>query len=492
MRVTPRAGVWQFKHLHGVRLNLSTATMTTEASTTKASGDFDLGDNVFTPGVIAGVVVGSVALLVLLSISLWYMLFQKHCLDAAGNRCSAKFFMWTCMCFTACNQRCARKGWWQEVDDRVYVGGVPLKCLGHPRKLFALGIRGVVNTMDEYNGPLDEYESFGIDQLHLPVIDHFEPSLDQNVRAVEFIQRILDSGGSVLIHCKGGHGRSAAIAFAWLLKKRQMSLEEAQVHILSRRAVRKKLFRQPELIRFHRRFVLGLEDDPDAAADDGAHGCCGRCKKRKKKDKSKSKTSNNTKASSSNRSESADGAGDLEVETTGSGGNHGNSSSPDDDEAEDPRNTSPRKRSSVVPVGAATTTTTTTAGSGGATSAQTTSQADGGARRTTDGDAEARPASSPRKRSSVVPTSVSTAPASSSSGGGGADADDGDGAPRHSPHKRSVVAPAPSGNSEDNNNRETLESPKNWDTASPDISPRRNAQVAPSGKSSTGSSSSRD
>lgn len=224
-----------------------------------------------TAAIVAGGVVGGAVLLAFVSCSVAYLLFQKHCLNAAGNKCSSRFFLWSCMGFTACNQKCIKKGWWQEIDDKVYVGAVPLKCLGHVRKLAELGVRGVVNTMDEYSGPVDAYESFGIEQLHLPVIDHMAPSFQQTVQGVDFIQRIVNSGGSVLIHCKGGHGRSAAIGFAWLLKNRQMSLEEAQTHIRSRRKVRKKLFRQAELIRFHRKYVLGLDDDePPSANDDGA------------------------------------------------------------------------------------------------------------------------------------------------------------------------------------------------------------------------------
>ena len=113
-------------------------------------------------GAIVGGVLGGVLFIVLLTCGIVYVMFQKHCCSAAGNRCSSRLFLWSCMGFTACNQKCVKKGWWQEVDDGVYVGAVPLKCLGHVRKLHALGVRGVINTMDEYAGPVDAYESFGI------------------------------------------------------------------------------------------------------------------------------------------------------------------------------------------------------------------------------------------------------------------------------------------------------------------------------------------
>ena len=212
-------------------------------------------------GELAVVLFVAITAAIVIGFGIAYVVFTKHGCTKEGGKCSAKLFLWTCMGCTACNQKCRKKGWWQEIDDRVYVGAVPLKCLGHVRKLHQLGVRGVVNTMDEYQGPVQEYQSFGIQQLYLPVIDHHPPSFHQTEKAMEFIQRIHSEGHSVFIHCKGGHGRSAAIAYAWLLKHRQMSLEEAQRHILSRRKVRKKLYTQTELIRFHRKYVLKIEDD---------------------------------------------------------------------------------------------------------------------------------------------------------------------------------------------------------------------------------------
>ena len=40
----------------------------------------------------------------------------------------------------------------------------------------------------EYDGPVKDYERLGIKQLHLPTIDHFEPSVESMTRAVEFIK----------------------------------------------------------------------------------------------------------------------------------------------------------------------------------------------------------------------------------------------------------------------------------------------------------------
>jgi hypothetical protein len=42
-------------------------------------------------------------------------------------------------------------------------------------------VRGVINFCEEYEGPVEKYEELGIQQLHLPTTDHFEPSLDDLV-----------------------------------------------------------------------------------------------------------------------------------------------------------------------------------------------------------------------------------------------------------------------------------------------------------------------
>lgn len=136
------------------------------------------------------------------------------------------------------------------------------------KKLKDIGITGIINTMHEYGGNLKALQTFDIEQLYLPVVDHYAPTLEQTEQGVVFIQRHLDAGGAVLVHCKGGHGRSAAIGFAWLLKNRKMTLEQTQKHILSHRKVRRRLAQQTELIQFHRKYVLGLSMELDGKHTD--------------------------------------------------------------------------------------------------------------------------------------------------------------------------------------------------------------------------------
>lgn len=83
------------------------------------------------------------------------------------------------------------------------------------------------------------------------VQDHTEPSLADIDAAMAFIKERSESGVRVYVHCKGGNGRSAAIAFCWLLYARNMTLLEAQTYISEKRSVRKTLYKQPNIVAFY-------------------------------------------------------------------------------------------------------------------------------------------------------------------------------------------------------------------------------------------------
>ena len=137
----------------------------------------------------------------------------------------------------------------------LLVGAVPLPFAGHVEHLHRLGVRGVINMQYEYRGPKAEYEAMKpcIEQLYLPCVDHEEPSVEQLRSAVSFIRRYADSGDRVLVHCKGGHGRSAAVALAWLLTKQGgfHTPESGQERLNSVRSVRKKLYAQKNIRDFY-------------------------------------------------------------------------------------------------------------------------------------------------------------------------------------------------------------------------------------------------
>lgn len=118
--------------------------------------------------------------------------------------------------------------------------------------LHALGIKGVINVADEFRGPVAEYTHYGIKELWLPTVDHFEPSLADLKEAVQFISHFKEKNEKVYVHCKAGHGRSAAVAFCWLLTQNpEATPEEISARMLKRRKVRRTLHLQSSSLAFY-------------------------------------------------------------------------------------------------------------------------------------------------------------------------------------------------------------------------------------------------
>lgn len=152
-----------------------------------------------------------------------------------------------------------RRHWWDAVDRYVILGALPLKS--DVPKLAKLNVRSVINMCKEYPGPTQEYSQYGIEQLWLPTVDFNPPSLESVSRGVEFLQRKTAEHQTVYVHCKAGRARSATIVICWLVKYRQMSLQQAQDHLLACRPhVNSKLVSRPVVREF-----LGL--DPVQTAD---------------------------------------------------------------------------------------------------------------------------------------------------------------------------------------------------------------------------------
>lgn len=125
------------------------------------------------------------------------------------------------------------RNWWDFIDPGVIVGARPFTR--DVETLSSIGVRAVVNTCEEYGGPVQEYGRYGIVQLHIPTIDFTNPTIENIRRGVDFVQEHIEQGDVVYIHCKAGRARSATIAICWLIQHRAMTPGEAQSLLLSKR-----------------------------------------------------------------------------------------------------------------------------------------------------------------------------------------------------------------------------------------------------------------
>lgn len=115
-------------------------------------------------------------------------------------------------------------------------------------------VRGVINLCEEYRGPDRSYWRLGMLHLRLPTTDHFEPTVEDLEKAVHFISDHKTLGKKVYVHCRAGHGRSAAVVFAWLLSQNpDANLEDLNRELCKLRDVRKNLWKQRNIIRYHSR-----------------------------------------------------------------------------------------------------------------------------------------------------------------------------------------------------------------------------------------------
>ena len=152
------------------------------------------------------------------------------------------------------------RAWWNQVDDGVWIGALPLRR--DVSALYALGIRAVVNTCDEFQGPQSTYRACGIVQLQVPTIDFTVPSLEHVQQAVAFMNEHLSRGDGVYVHCKAGRGRSATVVLCWLMQAQGITPEEAQRRLLEARPhVMPNVYRRSVVQRFWH-LQTGLDDPP--------------------------------------------------------------------------------------------------------------------------------------------------------------------------------------------------------------------------------------
>ncbi len=124
--------------------------------------------------------------------------------------------------------------WWDEIDEQVIMGAFPFSF--DVPKMQRAGIGAVVNTCDEYAGPVATYRQASIEQLRIPTVDFTAPSLESVEKAVAFMQQQIALGQGVYVHCKAGRARSGTVVLCYLIAAKGMTPDEAQQRILDRRS----------------------------------------------------------------------------------------------------------------------------------------------------------------------------------------------------------------------------------------------------------------
>ena len=188
-----------------------------------------------------------------------YFLLEKKLLPKRLWRPLSTFYFYPLMVPNLLVRMASGQPYFSDVDGGVMLGATPMLMAGHVQALHDDGVRAVVNLQAEYAGPVAAYRALHppIEQLRIPVTDHVEPTVAQLEQAVAFIRLHRARGERVLVHCKGGHGRSAAVAMAWLISSEGLTPEEAQRRLSSVRHVRSSLDKQPAITTYYARHARG-------------------------------------------------------------------------------------------------------------------------------------------------------------------------------------------------------------------------------------------
>ena len=150
------------------------------------------------------------------------------------NWCKARLVFYPTLAWNVLLGRVLKvRNWWDPIDDYLVLGARPFAS--DVPALAELGVKGVVNTCEEYAGPVDQYKQYGLDQFHMPTIDFTHPSYEDVCAAVKFIETHVERNEKVYVHCKAGRARSATVAICWLMKSKNMSAAEAQQLLLEKR-----------------------------------------------------------------------------------------------------------------------------------------------------------------------------------------------------------------------------------------------------------------
>lgn len=120
---------------------------------------------------------------------------------------------------------------WNAVDDHVLVGVLP--ATRHLRRLKDLDVGGIINCCGEFRGHAELIAELGMEQLHLPMLDYHPPSEDQVRQGLGFINRQVDRGRKVYVHCKAGRGRSVTLVLCYLMTRYRCTAAEAYARVKS-------------------------------------------------------------------------------------------------------------------------------------------------------------------------------------------------------------------------------------------------------------------
>lgn len=118
-----------------------------------------------------------------------------------------------------------------KILDQLYLGN--FNSARH-NNLLEYKISAVVClTNDSHDYPNSDIDLFHIDNIS-ENLNEADFSLDKLLAAVEFIDNHIKSGEKVLVHCQVGASRSPTVIIAYVMKVKNMNVEQAKMFVHSK------------------------------------------------------------------------------------------------------------------------------------------------------------------------------------------------------------------------------------------------------------------
>lgn len=134
--------------------------------------------------------------------------------------------------------------WWDQIEEGIYLGALPLKNLHHHQLISDLGVKTVVSFNESFelknktpfSDPVtvSDWKAHEITFIQFPTPDFEAVEMSVLIESIAKLDEVIKRG-SVYLHCRAGVGRSAMVLACYLIKAHKFSLDEALTFIIKRR-----------------------------------------------------------------------------------------------------------------------------------------------------------------------------------------------------------------------------------------------------------------